>query len=340
MDRDGTTRRGRWALAALALALVGAGLVACSSSDTDTASRPTTTTTAGAETAASTVPYDPDQTYGVGQRAETFVDESRGTAALPDRALPAQDKRSLPTIILFPTEVDGAQEPAEGAFPLVVFSHGTGVDASVYAPFLEPLARKGYIVALPTFPLSSLPGAEVDDAHNQPADVSFVIDQLLDLSGGGDSWLAGHIDPAHIGAAGHSLGAVTTVGLVYDSCCIDERVKAAVVMAGVGVPSNDGTLDDRPPTPLLLLHGAKDNIVPVSGGDDLFEAATGPAYYLRYDQADHFGFAVNENSALTAEAVIAFLDAELKDQPAALDAMPDTVAASGLDAQWQTKNVD
>jgi fermentation-respiration switch protein FrsA (DUF1100 family) len=322
------------------LVVIVAGVASCSSGDDpESASSSGSTTTVEASSApVSTIPYDPAKTYGVGRREMTFVDDSRGVEAMPQQGREAQPDRALTTIIEFPTNADGDQEPADGAFPLVVFAHGTGGNAAMYAPFLEPLTRKGYIVALPTFPVTSQRGAPLDDARNQPGDVSFVIDELLDESADGDSWLAGHVDPEHIAAAGHSLGAVTTVGLVYDDCCIDDRIDAALVLAGTGVASSTGALDDRPPTPLFLIHGGADNIVPVGGGDDLFAAATGPTYYLRYPNADHFGIAIGDNGPLTTQAVVAFMDAELKDHPEGLAAIPDAVAASTSGVEWKTRN--
>ena len=67
-------------------------------------------------------------------------------------------------LLLYPAdgEVAASTEPvddapvADGTFPLVVFSHG--VDARpdpTYEGRLKEWARAGYIVAAPTYPLSS-----------------------------------------------------------------------------------------------------------------------------------------------------------------------------------------
>ena len=287
--------------------------------------------------------------YGVGRRDVTFVDTTRPTDAVPADGVEARPDRTLRTVVLYPTvaaeagpttsDVRPVGPPAaDGPFPLVVFSHGNGGDPDLYVPLVEPIVRAGYVVALPTFPLTSLSGAALGDVRNQPADVSFVLDRLLDLSAQPDGWLSGRLDPEHIAAAGHSLGAVTTVALVYDDCCVDPRVDAALAVSGIGVPSGPGTLDDPPPTPLLLVHGAEDEVVPVSGSEDLFADATGPAYYLRLDEGDHTTIGFGDDGELTEEALEAFLDAELKDAPEPLAEVPADVEESGR-GQWQERNV-
>src|SRR4051812_37540090 len=57
--------------------------------------------------------------YEVGRVEATFVDPSRPTAARPARQLEAHPDRTLPTVILYPTEHG---QPANGPFPLVVVS--------------------------------------------------------------------------------------------------------------------------------------------------------------------------------------------------------------------------
>src|ERR671930_612347 len=71
--------------------------------------------------------------------------------------------------------------PAEGRFPLVVWAHGWNSTGETFLPYAELWARQGYVVALPTFPLSREGVADGDDVQNQPGDVSFVIDQVLAL---------------------------------------------------------------------------------------------------------------------------------------------------------------
>jgi predicted dienelactone hydrolase len=86
-------------------------------------------------------------------------------------------------------------------------------------------AAARYVVVAPAFPLTSnvTPGGgHPGDVTNQPADVTFVINEVLKMSrakAGGP--LAGLIDKRHIGVAGLSLGGSTVYGLIANTCCRD-----------------------------------------------------------------------------------------------------------------------
>ena len=76
----------------------------------------------------------------------------------------------------------------------------------------EAMASHGYIVAAADYPLTSgsTPGgANGDDVVNQPADVSFLIDSVLNLSAD-EKPFAGEVDGSRIGLSGYSLGGLTT----------------------------------------------------------------------------------------------------------------------------------
>lgn len=335
----GATRAGaRLTLAALLVA--GA---ACSSGDATGADRPRPDAAEEAE------PAGPP--FAVGRRELTLVDPSRTTMAVPARGLAEQPSRTIPVIVLYPAageagpepegeavagalEADADAPPAEGTWPLVVFAHGWSGRAETFSGFAALWARHGYVVALPTFPLSRDGIAVSDDLPQQPGDVSFVVDSLADL--GGDDPLAGHVDTETLAVGGHSLGSATVFGVAYNSCCLDERIDATIPVSGGPLGYPGGTYDDRPPTPMLLVHGAADPGVPVAAGDAAFDLAVGPVWYLRPTEADHVGVFLGEPGRLFGDAVVAFLDAELKGEPAGLDAMADEVAASGA-AEWRVK---
>lgn len=227
-----------------------------------------------------------------------------------------------------------------GPFPLVEFSHGVTASGPAYRGFLEPIAAAGYVVAAPTFPLTSGPGgwSHLADYANQPADVYFVVDSVLKLSADPNDALHGKVDAGELALAGHSLGAMTTIGAVYNSCCAQPRVKAAISFSGVESTFGDGTFDNRPSVPLLLGHGAKDTTIPSTGSDTLFQRATGPAAYVRFADATHSSIFAGDNGKLLDQATIAWLDKWLRNDPTAFEALPATVTASGI-ATLQTKNL-
>jgi dienelactone hydrolase len=148
--------------------------------------------------------------------------------------------------------------------------------------------------------------------------------------------LAGHVDVEHVAVGGHSLGAVTTIGAAYNTCCIDDRIDATIPIAGGPLGFEGGDWEHMPPTPMLLAHGEADGTVPIAASDALFEMASPPVWYLRTTTADHASVLLDAHGELLVDAIEAFLDAQLKGEPEALDAMGDVVEQSGL-GEWRTK---
>lgn len=295
-------------------------------------------------TTAATTPPDASSAagldYSVGQRTIELVDGSRPTAADPERDLPERPNRTFEVTLLYPAEGAPETNPtpvtdaatADGEFPLVVFSHGwtSSGDWGPYVRRLTYWAGAGYVVAAPTFPLTSGFGAGPGDYVNQPADVSFVIDELLAHAGRSDDPLHEHLDADHVGVAGHSLGAATTIGLTFNSCCRDTRIDAAVEIAGTEFPFPGGAYSGWPATPLLAIHGARDGTIAVAGSDELIDKARPPTYYLRFPHGDHGNVLAARPGALVDDAVTAFFDRYLKDDPSQLDGLPDRARESGL----------
>lgn len=201
---------------------------------------------------------------------ETFTDTGRD--------------RTLRTVVHHPT--------AGGPYPLVVFSHGLTARPEVYTEVTSALARRGYVVAAPEFPNTSAgaadPRGNLFDVNDQPGDVSFVVDEVLRLSGEPDSALGGLVDPERIGAVGHSLGAITTLLATFHGCCVDERIDAAVAYAGAALFGRDGgRYFDGVGTPLLMIHGDDDGLVVLPLGRMAFERAGPPKFFVTLLGAEH-----------------------------------------------------
>ncbi|MGO4716568.1 alpha/beta hydrolase family protein [Bradyrhizobium sp. 2TAF24] len=103
-------------------------------------------------------------------------------------------------------------EPAAGRHPLILLSHGFGGTASDLAWLGVALAAHGFIAAA-----INHPGNNGDDGSTvegaalswlRAVDLSTVIDALRD-----DNTFGRRIDPARIGAAGHSFGGYTVIAL-------------------------------------------------------------------------------------------------------------------------------
>ena len=195
-----------------------------------------------------------DGPYEIATDEYIWVDTTRSTP--PNGEFEGAPDRTLPTRIWYPQGADG---PA----PLVIYSHGFRSDNVGGAYIAEFLASHGYVVAAPRFPLSNgmAPGgATISDVPSQPGDVSFVIDQMLALSGD-DKPFTVTLDADRIGAIGLSLGGLTTTLTTFHPEWRDARVKAAVSMAGpadVFGPDFFTTTDAA----YLVISGTEDAIVP------------------------------------------------------------------------------
>ena len=271
----------------------------------------------------------PAPAYAVGTLTATVVDTSRPTPAWGPS--PAEPTRTLVTTIWYPATGARAGAPRPGAapdrrgapYPLVVFGHGLGATPQEYEPLLSAWAAAGFVVAAPRFPLSSADtpgGPDGGDVGNQPADMSAVITAVLRARGPTLAVLSGLVDPREVGAAGHSNGAITTLGLVGDTCCLDPRVKAAVVMAGTteGFPSGRYVLATAPP--LLLVHGTDDDLVPYRDAVIVFNQARGPKGLLTIEGGSHESAAAFDprSSASVIRTTIDFFDVYLRHRTDAL----------------------
>ncbi|WP_026930788.1 alpha/beta hydrolase family protein [Glycomyces tenuis] len=171
--------------------------------------------------------------------------------------------RRLVTRVFYPSTGEPTGVPvddapiADGPFPVVEWSHGLGGNPGSYAPHILPLAEAGFIVPAPVFPTTST-GTEGDigDVYNgnQSMDVSEVITRTLALNES-DAAFAGRIDTAAgVGVAGHSLGGMTTHGLL--TAWPDDRVVAAIPFACVDM----GDPAPQVSAKVLFVHGDQDPI--------------------------------------------------------------------------------
>lgn len=285
------------------------------------------------------------QDHSVGLSVMTFVDTSRPTSA--HGAVPAAPSRTLETTIVYPAEgtpggapvlgapVDGADAP----YPLVVLSHGLGGSIDYMLPLAELWARRGYVVALPRFPLTSntTPGGPVaQDVQNQPADVSFVIDSVIAESANAQALLGNAVDGQNIAASGHSNGGITTYGLTAHTCCKDPRVDTAIILSGVTSPFADGVYDLSDTPPMLLLHGVYDVQLIYNQAVRTYNELLPPKGLLTLEESDHGSYLRADDPAfeVVAQATADFLDGQLRDDDAALQRLAQIEAPGIATLHW------
>jgi predicted dienelactone hydrolase len=189
------------------------------------------------------------------------------------------------------------------------------------------------VVAAPEFPLTKFDtpgGPVVADYTNQPGDVSFVIDQMLRAPPSG---LAGLVDAGHIGVSGLSLGGTTAMGVAFNTCCLDHRVKAALVMAGVALPYPGGTYFQKAPSsPALFIQGSADPTVAPDTAKSLYNQAKSPKALVTIVGGDHRspyeGYQLTSQGELVSRISIGFLDRYLKELPDGIARMRQAVQSS------------
>ena len=178
--------------------------------------------------------------------------------------------------------------PAEGPFPLIIFSHGGGGCAVNGAVFAEELAAHGFAVAgcdhADEFTAGRSDGTLPPDrdrarewvrwAHgvsagtkktaydHRPREIAATIDAVLAESANEKSPLHGMVDPERIGMTGVSFGAWTALAVSGTIPFYrDPRIKAVAPIAG---PAGKGAMIDRTAgvrIPLLLIFGEEEGVV-------------------------------------------------------------------------------
>jgi len=191
--------------------------------------------------------------FAVGFDDFVLVDGSRETMANGDA--PSIDSRSLATSVWYP-------ENGEGNYPLVIHSHGFVSERSDLSYVAELLASHGYVVAAATYPLTAggTPGGpNADDLANQPADISFLIDSLFQVSASEKPY-GDKLDASRIALMGYSLGGITTTLATYHPRLRDDRIRAAISIAGpsAGLVSKFYQTSD---VPFMMIAGTLDALI-------------------------------------------------------------------------------
>lgn len=269
--------------------------------------------------------------YTVAETTLPLVDNSR-IAVVDGHVGP----RQLPTMVWYPTGLASGDER-----PLVVFASGYLQCPEQYEPLLTSWAAQGFVVAAPTFPLTNCAvpgGAEEGDILNQPADMSFVISQLLAASATSDPGagsLTGRIDPHRVAVAGQSDGGDTVAALAFDTCCMGTPVQAAMILSGAELPSFGGDYFPAGSPPMLVVQGTADTVNVPEDSLALYDNDTaGPKALVLLDGADHLGpyEGANPTEAVVAQVTTDFLNEYLLDKPGASTALALEGSRPGVDS--------
>jgi dienelactone hydrolase len=182
------------------------------------------------------------------------------------------------------------------------------------------------VVAAPVFPLANpgAPGGPTEaDLPNQPADMRFVISQLLSASRAPAGVLSGLITTREIAVAGQSDGGDTALAVAYDPRLRDARVRAAVILSGGEIPNLSAFTIKPGGPPLFAAQGTADPINLPSATAAFYGPAPAPKYLLELLGASHLPpYSTQEPQLGIVERVtVAFLDGALKHGARALARM-------------------
>jgi predicted dienelactone hydrolase len=249
------------------------------------------TRTAGPKAPAGAALRDPAESGPYGVRLTKMTFERPANAG--------GSPRTLETWIWYPAARDAsdsspaaAVEPADGLFPIVVFSHGSGGQPNFYKYFTEHLASWGFVVAAPPHPGNTsedcfpCSGASlIPSARERPADVEFVLDKMLALKEDPSEPLGTIIDASRTALAGHSFGGWTAVFAAKSG-----RFHAVISMAP-GLPETLLVRAEDVHVPVLLMGGGQDELISPDSIRKLYAALPGGANtYLSLPGGHHTSF--------------------------------------------------
>ncbi|GGK68133.1 alpha/beta hydrolase family protein [Amphritea balenae] len=192
----------------------------------------------------------------------------------------------------FKMELSIGGKVAEGKFPLVVISHGSGGTNLGHRSIAFALVKSGFVVGMPLHPknnyINNQFAGTVSNWKNRPQHISASIDAILSSRNVSES-----INAQKIAVVGHSTGGYTALAVaggkadtshIVDLCLSnsqinepfcglarenktekvkienlrDERIKAIVMMAPVGILFNSADSLNKVDIPALLLRAERD----------------------------------------------------------------------------------
>lgn len=176
--------------------------------------------------------------------------------------------------------------------PVITWGNGTGATPSSYRSLLNLFASHGFVVIG-----SNSKNVAKGDPRPMLVGVTWVLEQNEDPA----SPLYHHLDTTHIGATGHSQGAVAT-----SQASGDARITTNVPIEGAMAQRNLHG-------PAMFFCGGMDDVVGCDGAKNALKAVTTlPAMYAEYLSVDHGSWmSFNNKPSVVYSAVTAWMRVHL-----------------------------
>jgi predicted dienelactone hydrolase len=243
--------------------------------------------------------------FRAGCRTQELHDERTGDKIPLLLFYPALSEESRRAFGPYTVEAAWDSPRAEGKFPLVLISHGTGGSPLVYRTLARFLARSGYVVAAPEHPRNNRNNNELAGT------VDILASRPRHLRIAADAAVAEFADstPPRVAAIGHSLGGYTVLTLAGGRPkCFDwetkdrqerevevehdARIDALVLLAPATVWFRDPGALSSVRIPILMLTGEKDHLAPELHGQLVLRGVGDPSQvdHRVIANAGHFAF--------------------------------------------------
>jgi hypothetical protein len=253
----------------------------------------------------------PTQTFAVGVRR---YDWFRGS-------------RPCTTYVYYPAAGTPGGNPvtnalvADGVFPVYNFTHGFDSSPQNSLFFIRPLAAAGFIVPAPHFQHNF---SDINNG-NTSRDVSEILTQTLALNSSGP--LAGHINTSiGVGVSGHSLGGMTTHGLL--TSWPDSRIISANPQSCEDMGNPASSVQAK----VLFVHGDQDTLTQYSSARQAYSELPAPKAFLTFVGGSHTSFWGDNRFPNT---VIDWARWTMYGDTAARDRLPSDAAGSGT--RWEAE---
>ena len=202
--------------------------------------------------------------------------------------------------------------------PIITWGNGTGASPASYTSMLNRLASHGFVVIASNSPNTGSANEMIQG-----------IDWVLAQNNTPGNALYQKLDPARIGATGHSQGGFGTCAATRDP-----RIKTIVPIQGFRAPARtyQGSI--------FAISGDQDTIVSPDGIESGFDRlTTGPAMLGELSSATHTNWmrGTGEAGAETNEAVVAWMRVHLMDDTALRLRFYGASCGYCSDPEWRVK---